>query len=567
LWLRPFFVGVCLRPALLAALALPLGVVWGALGHDYGVPELFWHEDPWVQLLAGLGVSLLVANVCFTAWLLDQGKDQAPGPREGRLRRLAERLTKAAAPDPPSAARAAGSAADEGEWVRFRRYLSATWLSLTLLLALSTAAYPAAHFPCPAADGLARGRSWWTESPPGPWLGRSRVFAVPPHGCLVFGLLRRWPFLLGVLLSVAVVRSLVVLFHRLPAGDGAAPLTRGRPAWRTHAAVAGAFFAALSVLLLADGPPLLLCFLLGVWPAVHGFLAARAAVRRQPPGERWRHRLAALAFAAWWLAYEMLFLFYWADASGSLSPWSSPPALALCLLLGLPVAAYGFLKHHLGGGAGPLAAALLAAGVLVNSLSEFKLHFPGLEEYYQRDRSDRVALAEADFDALFARVLADQGLTPREKALRLRRPLGNLRARGRALAEALGTSHPAFEERPEPNDPRAVKSRYDEADRALLRLELLRLERWKEQAARGGKRPRLAVVAVSGGGARAALWSAVVLDRLERTLPGFPRRLRVITGASGAWSAPPGGSPRSPGPATTRSATTARSPNGWPETP
>jgi Patatin-like phospholipase len=48
-----------------------------------------------------------------------------------------------------------------------------------------------------------------------------------------------------------------------------------------------------------------------------------------------------------------------------------------------------------------------------------------------------------------------------------------------------------------------------------------------------GHRPKLVIVAVSGGAARSAYWTAVVLDRLERTLPSFGQRLRIISGASG----------------------------------
>jgi predicted acylesterase/phospholipase RssA len=46
-------------------------------------------------------------------------------------------------------------------------------------------------------------------------------------------------------------------------------------------------------------------------------------------------------------------------------------------------------------------------------------------------------------------------------------------------------------------------------------------------------RPKLVVVAVSGGAARSAFWTAVVLDRLEREIPDFGGHVRVITGASG----------------------------------
>ncbi len=52
---------------------------------------------------------------------------------------------------------------------------------------------------------------------------------------------------------------------------------------------------------------------------------------------------------------------------------------------------------------------------------------------------------------------------------------------------------------------------------------------------KGDEPPKLAVVAVSGGAARAAFWTARVLDELEQTeeLRPFPDHVRVVTGASG----------------------------------
>jgi hypothetical protein len=47
------------------------------------------------------------------------------------------------------------------------------------------------------------------------------------------------------------------------------------------------------------------------------------------------------------------------------------------------------------------------------------------------------------------------------------------------------------------------------------------------------ERPKLALVAVSGGATRAAIWTAVVLDRIETVIPEFRQHLRIITGASG----------------------------------
>jgi hypothetical protein len=68
-----------------------------------------------------------------------------------------------------------------------------------------------------------------------------------------------------------------------------------------------------------------------------------------------------------------------------------------------------------------------------------------------------------------------------------------------------------------------------------------------------GPRPRLALVATSGGGIRAAAWTAHVLSKLEGPggVPGFHRYVRLVTGASGGmvgagtWVAglEPGGTP------------------------
>jgi hypothetical protein len=46
-------------------------------------------------------------------------------------------------------------------------------------------------------------------------------------------------------------------------------------------------------------------------------------------------------------------------------------------------------------------------------------------------------------------------------------------------------------------------------------------------------KPVVVVAAVDGGGIRAAVWTTVVLSELENDIPGFPYRIRIITGASG----------------------------------
>ena len=77
------------------------------------------------------------------------------------------------------------------------------------------------------------------------------------------------------------------------------------------------------------------------------------------------------------------------------------------------------------------------------------------------------------------------------------------------------------------------------------------LDAW--QARRGGGKPPLVVVAVDGGGIRAAVWATVVLTQLESDLADFPYFVRVVTGASGGMVGmasyvgslqPPGGTDR-----------------------
>ena len=58
------------------------------------------------------------------------------------------------------------------------------------------------------------------------------------------------------------------------------------------------------------------------------------------------------------------------------------------------------------------------------------------------------------------------------------------------------------------------------------------LENWQKQT--GQDRPRLILIATTGGAYRAAFWTTVVLDELGRRLgPDFHRHVRLITGASG----------------------------------
>ncbi|MBY8974680.1 hypothetical protein KHP62_02605 [Rhodobacteraceae bacterium NNCM2] len=67
---------------------------------------------------------------------------------------------------------------------------------------------------------------------------------------------------------------------------------------------------------------------------------------------------------------------------------------------------------------------------------------------------------------------------------------------------------------------------------------IIALEAWRRRVAPDGSKPKLVLMATSGGAYRASFWTAIVLDemaRLERegVLPGFCANIRLITGASG----------------------------------
>jgi hypothetical protein len=81
----------------------------------------------------------------------------------------------------------------------------------------------------------------------------------------------------------------------------------------------------------------------------------------------------------------------------------------------------------------------------------------------------------------------------------------------------------------EPDLKEALKRSADELN--LLNNESV-LENWRE--ATGQKKPKLILVATTGGAYRAAFWTTLVLDELGRHLGnGFHRHIRLITGASG----------------------------------
>lgn len=86
------------------------------------------------------------------------------------------------------------------------------------------------------------------------------------------------------------------------------------------------------------------------------------------------------------------------------------------------------------------------------------------------------------------------------------------------------------------------ETRQPAPDRTPLISDSDALRRWKQGALADPERPdvdprgrpKLVLVAASGGATRSAYWTAVVLDRLEKELgPSFGHRVRIVCGASG----------------------------------
>ena len=71
------------RPLFTVLVAVVLAVVYRTVGVDYGLPELFWHEDPFIQFWAGFWVCLLFGLI-VTLFLANEPiiviREPAPAP-------------------------------------------------------------------------------------------------------------------------------------------------------------------------------------------------------------------------------------------------------------------------------------------------------------------------------------------------------------------------------------------------------------------------------------------------------------------------------------------------------
>jgi hypothetical protein len=180
--------------------------------------------------------------------------------------------------------------------------------------------------------------------------------------------------------------------------------------------------------------------------------------------------------------------------AGPLYPLTSP-AFAICALLAILVMTYAALQYFTRTvmtflRSWPVPPGAAAAGVLLAFFGlmnndSYKLRFPNMSDYYPGGGRGLVDL----------RQLVSEQYTADKKPL----PAGGavLVSDGAALQNWLAIAKSTA---PAPGNP---------------------------------AKPKLAIVAMSGGAARAAFWSAVVLDRLEAEIPDFGKHVRIMTGASG----------------------------------
>ena len=556
--------GVLARILLLVPLLIVFAVLWLEFGSDYGLPSLFWHEHWWLQILSGLGVGCLLGQVCFIAFMLDW---QRPWLKSAEVSpidaaRPGYRVMELLLPDPPNVPLPEG-------WRRLRWYLSRSWLPLIAVAALPAVVYVTTDWPWvgdPRDYGNTLqhfGSVYFTEAngmPP------ASALAVGLSGklCLVVAPLQRWPFLVGLLAAAIIGAILIRTVRRLGRFIPCYYCEPDSPAYRSlrsrlllHLCVAAVGIGVIALLFRLHAGPPALCLALGLWASLHGGLLFRNRISRVEPNAQWMHHVSGVSFTMILTIYLALFLTFWFDHSvRGVAYWITPPALALCLLLSMIVTVYGFMRYHFGRRHWYVLGSLLAVGILANTLTSYKLHFPDLAGWY--DVEPPVSIAEADEMEYCKEAQAALAEIQRRAANGKKRPddeenwnaiqarLARCAVKGRrrqaAHEAAFGPTQagaaPAV--KPDPSElmsPDRASAICQEVDRRLSVLEKIRLENWERLNTRNGKKPKLAVVAVSGGANRSAIWTVSVLNRLEREFAKdgivFPCHVRVVTGASG----------------------------------
>jgi len=230
-----------------------------------------------------------------------------------------------------------------------------------------------------------------------------------------------------------------------------------------------------------------------------------------PDTDRHLHSLAGLMCAIPAAFLGLFLLEYYCVGA----VWS--PVWLLCLMIALFALLYGFVTFHLSG----LQYVLLVLGVLVlvvcNKEYPDKMSFPGLEIYQQGATRGKVNLDDPGGPVGKAALVAWDDKSEEDK-----KKESLQKEEWKASFEAIG----------------------------LIKTDELLTEfhhhKWANavQADFEKKKPKLVIVATTGGGIQAAVWTAVVLEGLEKELSkektggaAFRDHIRLITGASGGMQA------------------------------
>jgi hypothetical protein len=479
---RPLLRGIGQRVLLLGPILLIVLVASGLLGEYFGVPELFWNQSWPKQALAGFSVALLFAEICLISFLLDAPKpwleqlpEEAPAGWQRAVPVVLYGIARLLVPDPPGDP----DSDDVRQWRQLRWYLSVSWLPLMAVLLV--------------------------------------LVVLDPN--------QRWGFLPGLAAALVAAAVFVWLFQRWDTARAQLRLqylVANLPRPRVMVVL---LIAVLALLLgaawLLPGMRTVVVLLLSLWVGFASFYAGEVRYGEVPPEHRWVHGLAAASFAVFFLVYQVLFLVCW--VAPQFSAWLVPPAVALCVLLAQMVAGHGFLKFHFGGLYTVIAFLIMAMAVGFAGFTGYRHQLRELD--YGGD--NLVDLEAADFQMELVASADSQQME------RLQDSYNRFFTRYEDQARLFGveprlTRHSKFASL---SDLHAAQQQLRDA---MLALEQKRLDNWK---AKLGGTPKLALVSVTGGANRSAVWTAYTLAQLERELAAggvaFPQHVRVITGASG----------------------------------
>ncbi|MBN9118208.1 MAG: DUF998 domain-containing protein [Planctomycetes bacterium] len=536
-------------PLQIVALAL---VSWAGLGGGLGVSALFWPRNRWHQLLIGLAVGWVCGQVLFTALILNTY--QPPNDTGDPLKDVRLPAVFSGGPPADTSLYPARGHIDPGV-TTLGHSLLWTWVGALVLVLLPKVvsppfrAAPSRHLPLMLGAVLAPVLVW------GVYLLLAGITVTTPitrteH--TLYGFAREW--VLDRENSWAMLVFLRVIFALL----ALAVLVAIGLYFRRTAGSAVGRWAGLAI-------PV------AVWVIVTvGITLNRAHMEYSHNGFLLRAPKNPLPWFA--LVQSVLAILGISLAVAvvlSVRRWrrvAQSPVIVLCVLLILFNGVYGFIWYTLllPTGYGPTLALALLIGIVLwgvsTNASPFKYSLPNLEKYY-----------DAANDFYYKRRQEAKRRIDEVKRAASRPPAdepGAKDARDLAAAEGAGRAPapapaPPLAEPPEPPDEWLVRIDYDEENTDHLEKLLERTARPRDEQSRPiqskeplkalydrwqgahpdrpHSKPRLVLVCSSGGGVLAAVWAAVVLEGLERELPGDPRdgrgafrdHIRLLTGASG----------------------------------